>query len=232
MTESATLDKISRVKAESLRAIAANVEKEIGSLSGRLAAARTRQGELVSERSALIIPARSKKDEAAQTRMCAIDEELGPLSRDLSDDESALATLREQLSSLQNRVARAEWDESRECLIKQLEASLKGNPVRKLKAAIEEVRDQFSRINQEADDLVKALMRFDDQRLRSEWNDVDRIKGGITKLLEAMFFEIAPETSFLNRRTRDAVLATDWDGYRRGQIERAIQGIQDLESPA
>ena len=75
-----------RIDPKSLRSIAASVQKEIELVEQSLSSDRELQAKLSTERELLILPARSKKDKAAQTRLNEIDEQLTPLARNISDE--------------------------------------------------------------------------------------------------------------------------------------------------
>jgi chromosome segregation ATPase len=152
---------------EDLRTFADRAEKAVDKLSASLADSRLRRENLTAERGSLVLLARSQKDSGAQERLYAIDEQLSVLNRDIRDDEAALSELNKQLSSAQQSLERAEWEQRRSVVRKMVQGRLTG----KTTAAIEKAVSALVAALQAAiddDEAIKVAMLEFEPRLRRE----------------------------------------------------------------
>ncbi len=113
MTPTATAaPETSTTSPEDLRARVPDLKEQVEKLESSLASSRARLLNLLTERSTLVLPARSGKDRSAQKRLDSVDEQTPVLKRDIADDETALADLRREFVSAENAVELHEWEYS------------------------------------------------------------------------------------------------------------------------
>ena len=82
MTAAATAaPETSKPSLEDLRARAGELKEQVETLESSLASSRSKLQDLLTERSTLVVPAHSGKDQGAQKRLNAIDEQSAVLKR-------------------------------------------------------------------------------------------------------------------------------------------------------
>jgi len=152
---------------EKLRSNVSEVEQQIEKMEALLTSSKNRRDGLVAERGPLVLPARTG-NAAARKRLREIDEQLGPLERDIADDKTAKVELEEQHVFAEKAVRVAEWEERRasvrELLVSRMEsgsAEKIHNAARNLAAALDAAREDDTRL---AGELRGFGLNLDDLR--------------------------------------------------------------------
>ena len=144
-----------------LRAFAEVEENRVETLKASLAEARMKRESLTAERDGLVMKARVEKDLGAQTRLNEIDGQLLTLNRDIGDDENVLKQLAEQLSSAQENLYRAEWEQGRSVVRKMIETRLTGKSVKAIEKAVEALNEALRAASNEDDAINAAMLEFE-----------------------------------------------------------------------
>lgn len=146
---------------DGLRAQATGLEQKVNELAESLATSRLRCENLIAERGSLVVAARSQKNNTAQKRLNAIDEQLIPLKRNIQDDGAALAELSAHLVLAQNDVERAEWELRRAAVRKLIEERLAGKTAGAIEKAVNVLENALRAAKDEDELILSAMVRFE-----------------------------------------------------------------------
>jgi hypothetical protein len=135
--------------------------KDISNLRDSIAASEARQSELEQERKSLLLPARLSKDNAAQKRLHAIDEELNRLKYDTADDGKVAEDLSKQLEQVQYDLAIAAWEDERASVRKILLAGAEDINAKRIEKATSELVAALQEAKGLDNKAASALIQFD-----------------------------------------------------------------------
>ena len=214
---------------KSLRSCLDQVEQETEAIHQSLETLKRRRADLEAERAPLVLPARSKRDAAAQDRMRAIDEELAKLGRDASDDEAALSSLAAQHRSIEARIEVSEWELSRAELLKRLGVFLKDDAPARLAVAVEQVKILFAKTVEEDAEIAQALFAFD-VGLQGVHTRLHKMQASRSDVLAAKLSTIVPTP--YNSTFLMTLRGVDIGKQRRQVIEDAIEALDSLKPSA
>jgi hypothetical protein len=159
---------------EELRKDAARIQKNIDEANARLAASQQSQSQLATEREKLVLPARVNGDAGAQKRLREIEAQLVDVRQGISYDAAAIAELGAQLTTAEQAVELAEWEERRakvRCLLMKradgAEAGKLAETVRALAAGLKALAEE--------DRLIASELTLFEPGLHSCANEIARL---------------------------------------------------------
>jgi hypothetical protein len=162
--------------AEEPAAAIERLTNQIQNLSASHDAAITRKRELLDERSTHVRAARVDKDPAALERLRAIDDEVAPLRQGISDDESAIEELTQELKDARTAKLRQDWEAQRR-RVRDMLVDFGSN---KRAAALQKAADELKRLLLEAQEneakVARAMSQIDPS-LRPELDRIGKMSG-------------------------------------------------------
>jgi hypothetical protein len=161
--------------AEEPAAAIERLTNQIQNLSASHDAAIARKRELLDERSTHVCAARADKDPAALDRLRAIDDEVAPLRQGISDDESAIEELTQELKDARTAKLRQDWEAQR----RSVRAMLVDFGSNKRAAALQKAADELKRLLLEAQEneaKVARAMSLLDPSLRPNFDQIGKME--------------------------------------------------------
>jgi len=226
MNAAATTEESSnKTKLEKIEARICELTESLAKLDQTLSASLARQAALASERQALVLAARVRKESAAQKRLDAIDQEISRLTRDIADDRSAVSDLTRELEEARRASVRSEWERRKAELCAALQSRLEAKSSQKIDAAVAALVEALDE-QTAADQLLSGeLIKFD-RGLRSVAKEIGRLSSHRGTILAAKLYGrmpvslFGPEYSLRNRSVREEV------GRR---YQDALESLDSLE---
>jgi len=211
---------------EKLRTRVGGLALSVEELTESLATSHLRREKLTAERGPLVLPARAHKDKAAQSRLHAIDEQLGPLKLGIADDEDALAELKIQLSVAEQELESAVWEGERAEIRQVLTAHLERGVSGKVEKAVDALISELKAAIDEDDRIAQSIVNFE-PKLRRASSELRRANRARAQIIGWYLKDLLPiDTRGLHGTSmNDKTIA----GSDVGFYERALDALNELQ---